>query len=454
MVTPAHAKAYAVLILVACCPCASALNPSLDVNQYAHTAWTVRDGVFPGLIYCIAQTPDGYLWLGAESGLLRFDGVHSVAWQPTAGQQLPSSYVKSLLAARDGRLWIGTDKGLASWKDGTLTQYPTLAGGAIIAIVEDRQGTIWAGGSLGTKGRLCAIQSGRAQCYGEDGRFGRYASVIYEDRKGRLWVSATSKGFWRWSPGPPRFYPLPDTVYGLGEDGSGALLIVTDRGTRRLVDEKLKPHPLSAFRGPSGGLLQDRNGDLWLGTTASGLLHVHEGRMDTFARSDGLSGDFVFKVFEDREGDIWVATINGLDRFRDFAVPTPFQPSRVLSDTTVLSVLAASDGSIWLGTRAGLNKWAAGRMTSYRRQNGLPDDAMGSLFLDNRGRLLLSTNGAAAYFENGRFFPVSKVPPGIAPAVTGDERGNIWIGQRSDQGLFHLSADGSVERTPVGQART
>src|SRR5271169_2867623 len=112
-----QAKACAALILLACCPCASALNPSLDINQYAHTAWTVRDGFFKGSIRAIAQTPDGYLWLGTEFGLVRFDGVRSVSWQPPACERLPGNTVRNLLAARDGRLWIGTEKGLASWKD-------------------------------------------------------------------------------------------------------------------------------------------------------------------------------------------------------------------------------------------------------------------------------------------------------------------------------------------------
>src|SRR5438034_94467 len=91
-------------ILLAWCPCASALNPSLDINQYAHTAWTIREGFFKSAISSIAQTPDGYLWLGTEFGLLRFDGVRNLLWQPPVGERLPSSYIRSLLAARDGRL--------------------------------------------------------------------------------------------------------------------------------------------------------------------------------------------------------------------------------------------------------------------------------------------------------------------------------------------------------------
>src|SRR6202049_4461095 len=133
-------------ILLACCPCASALNPSLDINQYAHTAWTVREGFFKSGITSIAQTPDGYLWLRTEFRLLRFDGVRSVPWQPPAGEHLPSSFIRSLLAAHDGRLWIGTAEGLASWKDGKLTQYPELAGQVVRQLLEDRQRTVWADG--------------------------------------------------------------------------------------------------------------------------------------------------------------------------------------------------------------------------------------------------------------------------------------------------------------------
>ena len=77
-------------VLLACCACASAFDPSFDVSQYAHTAWTVRDGFVKGNIYAMTQTPDGYLWLGTEFGLLRFDGVRSLPWQPPAGQHLPA----------------------------------------------------------------------------------------------------------------------------------------------------------------------------------------------------------------------------------------------------------------------------------------------------------------------------------------------------------------------------
>ena len=115
-------------VLLACSSDTFALNPKLDVSQYAHTSWNIRDGFPRGLISSIAQTPDGYLWLGTEFGLFRFDGVRNVAFRPPANQELPSNWIFSLHVSRDGTLWIGTTNGLAAWKDGKLRTYGELSG--------------------------------------------------------------------------------------------------------------------------------------------------------------------------------------------------------------------------------------------------------------------------------------------------------------------------------------
>jgi ligand-binding sensor domain-containing protein len=97
------------------CPSAHALDLSLDVSQYAHTAWNVREGFTQGYIRSITQTPDGYIWLGTGFGLFRFDGVRAEHWQPPLnGALLPSNFIVSLHVARDSTLWIGTMEGLAS----------------------------------------------------------------------------------------------------------------------------------------------------------------------------------------------------------------------------------------------------------------------------------------------------------------------------------------------------
>ncbi len=449
-------------ILLACSACALALDPSLDINQYAHTAWKVGEGFTKGTIDTIAQTPDGYLWLGTEFGLFRFDGVRSVPWQPRGNEHLPGSVIRRLLVSRDGTLWIGTHKGLASWKDGKLTQYPEVSGQQIDTLLEDREGTVWAGVEVIPSWVLCAIQSGRVQCYGENGSLGLGAGTLFEDSKGNLWAG-TGTGLWRWKPGPPKLISLSgpaSEIHALIEGDNGALLITTRAGIIQLVGGKAAAHPLPGT-GPQFNpfwLLRDRNGGLWIGTRDQGLLHVHQGRTDQFTQSNGLSGDFIENLFEDREGNVWVCTNNGLDRFRDFSVIT-IPVKQGLADAYVQSVLPAKDGSVWLGTRDGLDRWYDGHETHYRKRgaqglgtareiidSGLPDDYQASLFQDHRGRIWVFSRGGAARLEGGRFVPVPAMPGGFAHSIAEDSAGDLWISQ--DQGFFHLLRGSVVEQIP------
>jgi signal transduction histidine kinase/ligand-binding sensor domain-containing protein len=434
-------------------PCAFALNPALDVSQYAHAAWKIRDGFSKGTIVAIAQTQDGYLWLGTEFGLFRFDGVQQVQWQPPAGQQLQSNYIRTLLAARDGRLWIGTNQGLASWKDGKLTRHPEPAGQSIWTLLEDREGTVWAGGHHATPAaKLCAMRGSRVQCYGEDDSFGQHIDSLYEDRRGNLWVGAV-KGLWRWKPGPPKLYPMPERAQALIDGDNGALGIVMYSGIRQFAEGRLDAYPLpsTGLRFSANSILRDRDGGLWIGTSDRGLVHVHQGRTDVFERSDGLTSDYIESLFEDREGNIWVATLDGLDRFRELAVPT-ISLKQGLSNATVKSVLAARDGSVWLGTNEGLNRWNNGRVTVYRKTgaqaitgSGLPDDFIESLFEDYRGQVWASSRLGVAVLKDGRFTPINSVL-GEVHCIAGDRAGNLWISQ--EESLFHLRDGMVVERIP------
>ena len=412
-----------------------ALDPSLEVSQYGHTAWTARNGFSVGTIFAMAQTPDGYLWLGAEFGLFRFDGVQAIPWQPTAGQRLPAAPY-SLLVTRDGTLWIGTFAGLASMSHGTLTPYPEVGEHFVTSLLEDREGTVWAG-TLGKTGRLCAIRGGHAECHPEDGAFGSFVWALREDASGVLWAGAES-GLWRWKPGPPRRYPMPGMrIDDLITDEDGQLLVgVRGGGLKRLVRDTFEPYPIHSVRTSSGmlpdrdvdsnKLLRDRDGGLWIGTHGRGLIHVHDGRTDVFAKSDGLAGNISCSLFEDREGNIWVATSGGLQRFRELAVTTISDQQWLPSDFTT-SVLAARDGSIWVATHDGLTRWVNGRTTVFREADGLPDHAIQSLFQDDRGRIWVSTEHGLAWFKDGRFAAVDAQPSPEIYSITGDKADNLWL---------------------------
>jgi ligand-binding sensor domain-containing protein len=315
-------------------PCTFALNPALDVSQYAHTAWKIRDGFVKGSILSIAQTPDGYLWVGTAFGLSRFDGVRNVPWEPPPNQHLPSTVISRLVTARDGTLWIGTFNGLASWKNGKLIQYAELGGLQIRALVEDHEGSIWVGTNGPPDGKLCEIRNGSVRCYPEMGGVGHGVFGLHEDGKGNLWAGL-EMGVWRWRPGPPEFYSAPGLpngrMQGMTDGEDGALLIATTGAVMRLAEGKAQvvyPFPAARQGFHVLRMLRDRDGGLWVGPAGRGIVHIHQGRTDVFSESDGLSGDDIYDLFEDLEGNIWVGTINGLDRFRELPVVTYSRKSR------------------------------------------------------------------------------------------------------------------------------
>lgn len=441
-------------ILLTCHSRVLALNPSLEISQYAHTSWTARDGYSLGAVFAMAQTPDGYLWLGSEFGLFRFDGVRFIRWQPPAGQQLPDKPY-SLLVTRDGTLWIGTFTGLVSWNGAELTRYPEIGDLFVTSLLEDRDGTVWAG-VLADQGRLCAIRSGRAQCYLEDGAFGTFVWSLSEDNSGALWAGAES-GVWRWKPGPPKRYAMPGIRVGdlVNSDDGKPLIGISGGGLKRLVADKFDSYPIHSAMNrnallpdreiDSNKLLRDRDGGLWIGTHQRGVIHIHNGRTDVFSKSDGLSGDISCSVFEDREGNIWFASSQGLDRFRELAVTTISTKQGLSSDQTN-SVLAATDGSIWTAARDGLTRWKDGETTIFRKASGLPADFVQSLYEDYHERIWVFTAGGLAYLKDGRFVAVKGVPSGEVYSITGDKAGNLWLS--GNKGLSHLLDGRLVEHFP------
>jgi len=449
-----------------CCVCAFALDPSLDISQYGHTAWKVRDGVINTKVLAISQTPDGYLWLGTDSGLFRFDGVRAIPWQPQAGEHLPGKYIPALMVARDGTLWIGTHTGVASWKDGRLTNYPELAGQNTDLLLQDSEGTVWLG--VDAPARVCKIQEGKPQCEGA-GTLGVSDGSMYEDRHKNLWV-LTQNGLWRWSPGPPERYPLSAARYSyMTEDDNDTLVLGTSDGLQQLRNGKLESYDFPGITGRFRARIFHRtsDGSLWVGTQ-EGLIHLHRGRTDRLTLADGLSGDYINEIFEDHEGNVWIGTANGLDRFREVTAAT-VSLDQGLSTPLVFSVESTADGSIWGGTTDGLNRWQNGHMTVYGRrsapvQNARKDEqdlrvdeaatdvtnsglsgTILSLGKDDSGRLWVATRDGVFYLKGGKFVRVPGLGGGIY-SIEGDGRGNLWF-LDSERGLLFWKPDGSVQVT-------
>jgi signal transduction histidine kinase/ligand-binding sensor domain-containing protein len=433
---------------------ALALDPPLQIAQYAHTSWTARDGALLGLVFAIAQTPDGYLWIAGSFGLFRFDGLRFVPWQPPKGQSLPGGPY-SLLVSRDGTLWIGTFNGLASWNGTELTRYSQTDSGFVTSLLEDRDGTIWAG-LLADPGRLCTVRAGQAQCFMPEGGFGAFVWSLGEDSSGSLWAGAES-GVWRWKPGTPqRFETRGMRVGDLSTTVDGQILIgFRGAGLKQVVDDQLVPYPIPRAAKPdelvsdrdfkANKLLRDRDGGLWIGTEGLGIVHVKDGKADTFVRAEGLSGNIACSLFEDREGNIWFGSEKGVDRFRKLPV-TALSRQQGMPDEVTKSVLATTDGSIWVATNGGLARWKDGRPIVYKERDGLPDSRVQSLYQDADGRLWVSTAGGLVYFATDRFVAVSGVPGNEVYSMTGDVAGNLWLS--GNEGLARLHQGRFVENIP------
>jgi ligand-binding sensor domain-containing protein len=214
-----------ILLFLIAVPSGFAQLRSLDVSQYLHTSWTVEGGFFPSGIGALIQTSDGYLWLASSSGLLRFDGIRFIEWQPPNNDFLPKQPLSSLLGSKDGSFWIG-GQGLAEFRtDGGFRRYHELDGLAITALVEDRDGAIWAGGSSNPGGSpLCRVFREKTERYGGTVFTSNWVTTLNEDREGRLWASGPVD-IWRLRPRPFRKIAHYDSMPRVFcEDAEGRLL--------------------------------------------------------------------------------------------------------------------------------------------------------------------------------------------------------------------------------------
>ena len=163
-------------------------SPNRTIFQLQHTGWTAREGA-PSPITSLAQTKDGYLWLGTATGLFRFDGVYFERYKLPSGGRFSSDNISSLMATTDGGLWIGFRYGNASFlKDGRIVDYGEAEGlppGTVFEFAIDWDGAVWAA----VNGGLARFTGSRWQRIGEDWAYpGKAAKALFVDREGTLWA--------------------------------------------------------------------------------------------------------------------------------------------------------------------------------------------------------------------------------------------------------------------------
>lgn len=452
-----------------------AVDPNKQISQYGHTAWRIQDGDFNGAPNAIAQTTDGYLWIGTQNGLIRFDGVRFVPWAPLKGKLL-SNGIFSLLAGKDGSLWIGTSTNLAHLQNGNLTNYLD-ANGRINSIIQSHDGRIWITRSRvhDDKGPLCEVKGTALRCYGKaDGITSHYAVPLAEDTEGNLWIGSVNLLI-RWRAGSSTVFTPTETRSGEGLSGVQAIAAGSDgsiwsgidrrgpgMGVQRWLNGVPSPHnpALSKSALHVSALFVDRENALWIGTEDQGIFRLNGDKVDQFSSADGLSSDSVSAIYEDTEGDIWIATTEGIDCLRNLRVTT-FSTRQGLSANLVDSVLAARDGTIWIGNHGALDSLRGDRMISIKSPNGLLRQQVTSMLEDHSGRLWVGIDDRLFVYENGNFDPIrrsNRAAIGAVIAITEDRTNNIWAEVLGDPGkLLRIQGREVVEeltepRMPVASS--
>jgi signal transduction histidine kinase/ligand-binding sensor domain-containing protein len=391
------------------------------LEQLYHTGWTLMDGV-PGEVHALAQTTDGYLWLGTAAGLFRFDGIRFQQYEAPSGQAFSQRNVFSLFATQDGGLWVGFWYGGVSFlKDGKVTNYGEqngLPSRPILAFARDRQGMIWA--AAGTDG-LTMLEGSQWKKIGTDWNFTGTATTVFMDHTGTLWVGTPDSVVFL-SEGAQKFQTAADHlkyVAKFAETPSGTLWMAeTGRSVRPVPlapKDSIRQDPEIIIG--SQAITLDDQGSLWITSLGDGIrrvpdpAHLADSRMEksdptleAFTQEKGLTGNFVYSILHDREGNIWIGTSVGLDRFRQSAlVPLSFAPG------SVITALAAGDqNSIWT---AGLNRPLVrvedGKIAPLQR---FPlDNYIDCAYRDPEGVIWIGTHSQLVRFADERIHPINRL---------------------------------------------
>jgi len=430
------------LASVLCASPLAALTPGKAITQYTRRTWTQAQGLAQDTIRAIAQTADGYLWLGTNDGLIRFDGYDFVTFAHEHGA-IPTNTVAVLCAGRDGSLWIGTSGGLTKYSKGRFQTFTTkdgLPSGSINSLVEDQAGTLW----IAIGGLITRFEKGEFFTYSRsDIEPLEVVQVIHEDRDHRLWISGRGGLLRREGTrfiralGPQQLEgalmtSIAVTAQGVWLAGSRGVFLRGPDGALQHFDIA-QGLPASLVR----ALREDRAGNLWAGTTG-GLSRFENGRFVTLSTETGGDGpDWVWSLYEDREDNLWVGMNSSLNRFSDDPFITYGRSEGLPSDQPIV-IRQDRAGEVWIGYHdRGLVAFRS--RAAFTTREGLPSDEIFNISETRSGDLLVSTR-AGLTRKRGREFTNYRVPdplknPVVYAAIE-DSASRIWAANAS--GLYRF----------------
>jgi len=446
------------------------LDRDRSLTQFHHTAWTAKDGA-PSQITALAQTNDGYLWIGSAFGLFRFDGVEFEPYLPPADVKLPATNIYALHSTSDGGLWISFRPfGLAFLKDGQIKVFSNTKEsikGEVFCLAQDLDGRMWAGTLTG----LSLFDGTRWQEIANEWNLpNQRVWSMFTDRNGTFWVAI----------GDTIAY-LPRGSKSFRQTGirtNGVPQITQDKDGRLWMTEWGKPVRTIAVANQESTthkteiqvnaykLHFDREGSLWMiGSELEGIKRIRfpeklenqktskdSGEIESFSPKDGLTDKTAGNIIEDREGNIWVSSTKGLNRFSRGHLVSMSLPTNYLRFT----LLAGEDGDIWVGSPSRnpllrINDEKITQQNLPMEVSSVYRDSGGTVWWGGQGRIWKQDKDKVESFQHPRgenewfweIFPVG-------------ESGGLWT-RLGDKGLYHFKdgvwteaekPDGLPERLP------
>jgi len=433
------------------------LNPGNSVKSYLIDRWSSDDGLPQNSILSIVQTPDGYLWMGTQEGLSRFNGKSFTNFDPYNTPEIPNNRVVSLFIDPVGKLWFGTDEGLVNLKNGVFTNPTSKFDLNMINSITPRdRSSLW----IGTRGRgVYLMNAGRLTRLSIPKGLVSYDILsLMQDRERNLWIGTNGSGLIKYdNEGKFTIYNKADglpnnQVSSLLEDRRGNIwigtnksgLILYDRGNFTPVPGNSDNNTDNLSRLDIDALYEDTHGVIWIGTHGQGLWRFYKNRFSVLKIENGLSGNIIFSIFEDKEGSLWIGTDGGgLNRLRDRKIT--MIDNKLLDDRyNNFPIIEGPDGAIYIGTKGnGVTKIHNGKRWIYNSSTcGLPDDLVFSMCLDKKGVLYMGTyKHGLSCLKDGtlkKYTTRDGLSHMYIRALFEDSSGTVWIGTNAKRGIHRL----------------
>jgi signal transduction histidine kinase/ligand-binding sensor domain-containing protein len=390
---------------------------------FTFRVWQREQGLPQNFVRALAQTKDGYLWIGSDAGVSRFDGARFVSFGLPEGFQ--AGPVQALLGGSDGALWIGSvGTGLGRWKNGRFTTFTTqngLPSDSVNALAQYNQGSIW----VGTEAGLAVWENQRLHSYSSGGVLdGKSITALFSDRRGNLWIGAKGAGLFNLR--------------------GGQLFPVRDRDFDYLLQD---PHCL----------LVDHEGRIWVGAGDDSVLYREAGHWRPFRLPRHLARHYVSALAEDLDGTVWAGSVSeGLFQFKHGKL-VAVNAGSGLSDNLVEALAVDREGKLWVGTHEGLNQLRPKNLSVIGYNEGLGRGAIQGLAEVATGKIWASKSSEGLYIWDGRYF--RSLPAGglsseadrVGPLLIAQD-GSCWMG--GARGLIHFEDVGAVDPQPGSPALT